>query len=348
MLYIKKINTLFRGALFLALVLLSFHSDAKLKRASLSQDTIVGLSCTETDCFFPEKHPLDKDLYVEGRVKWDSNKNLVLYTKGNIVFEDNAKIVSTGSGSIILKAGMEPGIKNSYNKAVLFKGNLIQIEILGEGHVKIYSNPTKGLKKHRYLNPDYGSYMKHIKAENVEYYLLINDVYDLQNIGAYLSGSYALSQDIDASETKAWNEGKGFEPLRENSMPFSGDFDGNGYSIKGLFINRKDEDVVGLFGKCGNSPILHNTLENVVLENFDISGDHYVGSLVGFAANTDLINIKVINSTIKSRDVAGGLIGTADGVKVTNVEVFDNAQISGHENNGTIVGSESERREVDL
>ena len=136
---------------------------------------------------------------------------------------------------------------------------------------------------------------------DLDTYMLVNNVDDLQNIGLFLHGDYALSQNINANETKDWNEGKGFEPLKsdDRNMPFSGNFDGNNYSIKGLYINRNENDV-GLFGKCIGRSTLHNTVENLTLEDFNIAGDHYVGSIAGFAANCNLLNIRVINPTIKA------------------------------------------------
>ena len=43
--------------------------------------------------------------------------------------------------------------------------------------------------------------------------MLVNTVYDLQNMQNYLSGAYALGRDIDASATASWNGGAGFAPV---------------------------------------------------------------------------------------------------------------------------------------
>ncbi len=80
-----------------------------------------------------------------------------------------------------------------------------------------------------------------------------------------LNGSYELVQDIDASETKNWNGGKGFDPIGEDYYdPFTGIFDGKGHKIRNLYINRPDEDNVGLFGVVGSGGEVKNLgLENV-------------------------------------------------------------------------------------
>jgi hypothetical protein len=41
-------------------------------------------------------------------------------------------------------------------------------------------------------------------------YMLVNTVYDLQNIQNDLSGAYALGGNIDAGQTAKWNTGIGF------------------------------------------------------------------------------------------------------------------------------------------
>ena len=75
---------------------------------------------------------------------------------------------------------------------------------------------------------------------------------------------YKLTCDLDASETKSWNNGKGFIPIgmetpsnkrfRERGKkypPFLGHFDGGGHSISNLYIRRPEEDLAAFFGKVG-------------------------------------------------------------------------------------------------
>ena len=73
-----------------------------------------------------------------------------------------------------------------------------------------------------------------------------------------LGGFYALGNDIDASETQAWNDGKGFVPVGNQSAWFWGSFDGRRYTVKGLYINRGSEDFVGLFGYISESAEIEN------------------------------------------------------------------------------------------
>lgn len=116
--------------------------------------------------------------------------------------------------------------------------------------------------------------------------IAIASIEDLQRIGndeAYpLNGYYVLTQDIDASRTAYWNSGQGFAPIgqrleEDDSLGFNGWFDGQGYVIRGLVINRPDAQGVGLFGSIGGAAVV----VNVTLEDGSITGSHYVGALVG-------------------------------------------------------------------
>jgi len=109
----------------------------------------------------------------------------------------------------------------------------------------------------------------------------ISNIEELQKIGndvGYpLDGEYELTQDIDASDTVNWNGGAGFAPIGTYRRPFTGKFDGKGHKITGLYINRLDMSYIGLFGYMGSG----SEVKNVGIENAMVSGDGYVGGLVG-------------------------------------------------------------------
>ena len=65
----------------------------------------------------------------------------------------------------------------------------------------------------------------------------ITNVTELQAMNDNMNAYYVLANDIDASETAGWNSGKGFVPIGSSSSPFKGYFDGQGYTINGLYIN---------------------------------------------------------------------------------------------------------------
>ncbi len=77
----------------------------------------------------------------------------------------------------------------------------------------------------------------------------------LNNVRGELDAYYKLIADLDegtqgyeehADENS--NDGAGWEPIGDEESDFTGCFDGQGYEIRGLYINRKSEDGIGLFG----------------------------------------------------------------------------------------------------
>lgn len=157
----------------------------------------------------------------------------------------------------------------------------------------------------------------------------IADVEQLQAMEEDLSAHYVLVDDIDASETETWNGGRGFEPIGNYDYPFMGTFDGQGYVIKNLYINRSDERNVGLFG-C-----IRNKIRSVGLKDIRVTGGFYnVGGLVGFNNGISVFDSYATGSVAGNRNV-GGLIGRNSG----NVsESYFAGIVSGSSNVGGLVG----------
>src|SRR6056297_1049399 len=75
----------------------------------------------------------------------------------------------------------------------------------------------------------------------------ISTVEELQEIKDYTDKHFIQINDIDASETETWNDGKGFVPIGDDVVHFTGSYNGSDYIIDGLFINTTIS-YVGLFG----------------------------------------------------------------------------------------------------
>ena len=135
----------------------------------------------------------------------------------------------------------------------------------------------------------------------------LTDIYGLQGIdlGGVDSSSFLLGNNIDASGTAAWNDGAGFDPIGEVGLitPFTGNFDGAGYVVSGLSIDRPGQSNVGLFGLVGDGAII----QNVKLFDVNITGGNGVGSLVGRSSGT-VENIWATGSVTGS-SYFGGLVG---------------------------------------
>ena len=133
---------------------------------------------------------------------------------------------------------------------------------------------------------------------------------ELQGINSALGGNYVLGSNIDASDTSTWTDG--FDPLGENTTKFTGNFDGLGHTVSNLTINRASENYVGLFGKTDASSI-----KNIGIKNADITGYKYVGTLVGKASNSTIIN-SYATSDVSANNIVGGLVGSTSNTNITN------------------------------
>ena len=140
----------------------------------------------------------------------------------------------------------------------------------------------------------------------------IRDWYDLNAIGNNLSGSYILMNDLDSTTagyeelaSPTANEGSGWQPIgTEEDDLFTGTFDGQGYEIRDLFINRPDE-YVGLFSCVEEGGVI----KDIGVVNADVTGDYeYVGGLVGgnFAGS---VNNCYSTGSVTGRYFVGGLVG---------------------------------------
>lgn len=141
-------------------------------------------------------------------------------------------------------------------------------------------------------------------------------------------GYYYLTGDIDLSYALGeygdyYNGGKGWEPIGNSTTPFMGTFDGRGYTIKGLSINRPSQDYIGLFGYASRV-----TIKNCKLDMVSIVGANYVGGVAGYSINSTFEDCETLGGTVSSstggKSIVGGIIGHGTGT------------IKNCKNNGTV------------
>lgn len=138
----------------------------------------------------------------------------------------------------------------------------------------------------------------------------IDGVKKLQCISKDLNADYELTSDIQAGGTDQWNSGKGFKPIGDYyGSNFAGNFSGNGYTVKGLYIDRGSTFAVGMFVKPSSSET--STIENITLKNVDITGDENTGSLIGRQGSGMVVrNVTVDGGTVETTDEdVGGIVG---------------------------------------
>ena len=174
----------------------------------------------------------------------------------------------------------------------------------------------------------------------------IRDWYDLHAIRNDLGGDYILMNDLDsttagytelASETA--NDGKGWEPIGtpdENSdEQFIGSFNGQGYEIRDLFINRPDENYVGIFTHISWIRYIDNVgvVENVGVVNADVTGSAQVGSLVGH--NEGFVDNSYSTGSVTGDSRVGGLVGWN---QATLSNSYSSCRVTGDSAVGGLVG----------
>ncbi|MEY8354712.1 hypothetical protein AALB39_15325 [Lachnospiraceae bacterium 54-53] len=98
--------------------------------------------------------------------------------------------------------------------------------------------------------------------------------------------------------------------------PFSGYFDGKGYTIKNLKLTSfAGYDNVGLFGAVTGAVIYDLT---IILDSSEIKGNDRIGVLAGYAEDSEIRNVTVKNAYIRSTGVSGGIAGEISGTVIEN------------------------------
>lgn len=178
---------------------------------------------------------------------------------------------------------------------------------------------------------------------------LVTNISLLQEMNNELNAYYALSNTITIT---SWSDPSGFLPVGTDTDPFIGSFDGRGYTIRGLYINRPNNDDVGLFGCIGP------TAEIVNVSLFDakitgminvgalvgcnnggtvtdssstgptgyVKGTNSVGALVGRNYNDGLVTGSYAASKVEGNDAIGGLVGENYQGEVTDSYATGNVQ----------------------
>ena len=185
-------------------------------------------------------------------------------------------------------------------------------------------------------------------SDNLE----IQTWYDLDAIRDNLAGNHILMNDLDSTTpgyeelaSVTANEGKGWEPIGFVKPPppstgctqlavasspdwfdgLMGTLDGQGHEISDLFINRPDENYVGLFRFVEGGRI-----ENTGVVNVTVIGKDDVGVLVG--AGGGLSNSYSTGNVSGHNDV-GGLVGQG-----SVSDSYSTCSVTGHSDVGGLVG----------
>lgn len=129
----------------------------------------------------------------------------------------------------------------------------------------------------------------------------------LNAVRDYLDNHFIFIADIDLAPYKS---GEGWEPIgtfvdwdHPDNAPFTGSLDGKGHTITNLFINRPDQDHVGLFGDASEASFANMRLQ------VEVTGDYRVGGLVGNLEPGTIKGVHVTGTVTGTTNEVGGLAG---------------------------------------
>ncbi len=152
----------------------------------------------------------------------------------------------------------------------------------------------------------------------------------LRAVDDYLDAHFELADDIDM-------RGEPFEVLADYTGSFgqwedvfTGHFDGANFEISELIIDSPDENAVGLFGVSDGGEI-----RNLSLRDAFITGDRYVGGLVGI--NDGTITKVTIDAVVTGSERVGGVAGYSESTS-SIVDASVEGQVYGSDYVGGVVG----------
>lgn len=167
--------------------------------------------------------------------------------------------------------------------------------------------------------------------ENFKYFELTNDIY--LNDTELFKVDENIDFAGDTSNINAWT------PIGNEKYNFKGHFNGNGYSIKGLYINSNIK-YAGLFGKTGAGTIQNIRLtDSYIQSTYNLEEYYYrnehpcIGGFVGYAGGIEVYNLTndaYVKATSKY-SLLGGIVGYNAGRNYVSIELCVN--------NGTIYGT---------
>lgn len=189
-------------------------------------------------------------------------------------------------------------------------------------------------------------------SENQE---ILKDVYAIHNKEDLINVTYVnncihfdlsnskieLMNDIDLGgnyneETGSW-EGETWIPIGTKEAPFEGFFEGNGFTITGLYINT-DQNYQGIIGYN------QGTIQNITVEGYIQSTGSYVGGICGYNVGTseDYKKIPTIRNAKSNVQIesTGQFTGGICGKNATALieDCYNVGKITGGNDTGGIVG----------
>ena len=170
-----------------------------------------------------------------------------------------------------------------------------------------------------------GTSEKPYLIESAEHlYYLSKQVQDEEN---YQGIYFLLTKNIDL-QGNAQNQ---WVPIGNNSTPFKGHFNGNGFEITNLYIDNPSLDYVGLFGYVHSGSVERL---GISVHSY-LSGKNNVGGIVGYQMGGS-VSYCFNKAAVKGKSYVGGIIGYQ---QATTLNIcYNMGEITGDKHVGGIVG----------
>ncbi|MGD8782712.1 MAG: GLUG motif-containing protein [Ignavibacteria bacterium] len=150
--------------------------------------------------------------------------------------------------------------------------------------------------------------------------------------------------DWDGSGSVGGDDERGFYPIGNSTVNFTGSYDGENHKIDNLYINRSSRYGVGLLGLINNAII-----SNLGVTNVDITGKDNVGGLVGYNSAITNATYSTVSSPISNcfstgsvsgfGNYVGGLVGY-NSATTNTVYSSSSSPISNCYSTGSVSGSD--------
>lgn len=132
---------------------------------------------------------------------------------------------------------------------------------------------------------------------------LVSNAGQLFTVRLDLSAHYKQTADINLG-VAPFNEGAGWLPIGSFFDRFSGSYDGDGYVIRHLTINKHNLSYVGLFGVIENV-----VLKNIIIDEAEVLAASNIGLLAGLAENSTITHSGTSGNISAMGGTVGGLLG---------------------------------------
>lgn len=155
-----------------------------------------------------------------------------------------------------------------------------------------------------------------------------------------LNGYYELTCNIDLEG----NDADQWVPIGSENSPFTGGFNGKGYTIRGIYINDSSKNNVGLFGCTKGAMFKALSVEG------SVKGNTKVGGIIANAIDTKVDNCNNY-CNLNSKLCIGGIVAKFEAinkdVSISNCQNYGDIFSSGVKLIGGIVGyCDNEKNEV--